>query len=349
MIKRVWMILLLAPIFFVALGLTGCSLTYVAHVMTGQMRIAEKKENIQTIIKAATLPSAEIEKLKLVQDVRKFSFETLKLTQNDNYTEYVKLDRDYVAMNIVVCPKDTLKPHTWWFPFIGNIGYLGFFNIDYAREVQKEFDEDNYDTYLRGVSAYSTLGWFDDPVFSTMLKYSDESLANTIIHELAHGTIYKNGDTPFNEGVATFIGNVGSIQFLIQHYGRESKLHRLALDNQHDALLFSRFIRSSQERLSKYYSSPLSSKEKIAGRHVKFKEIKDNFRNLKPQFKTRQYHYFEQLQLNNAVMAGFGQYYEELELFEKVWKKNKKDFIKTLELFKKAQRVENAMAFLRAH
>ncbi|MBI3018374.1 MAG: aminopeptidase [Deltaproteobacteria bacterium] len=291
--------LLKFSIFFLGgvLFLEGCSLPYLAHVSRGQLQILNRRQKIEEAIQKGRVSDAQKKKLELVLEVRKYAIERLKLRGSESYTKYVDLKRDFVAYNLVVCPKDRLDPTTWWFPFAGRVAYLGFFDKEYALKTKKEFEEDGYDTYLRGVSAYSTLGWFDDPIFSTMLAFRDETLANVIIHELTHGTIYRKGDTAFNEGVAKFI---------------------------------SRW----RKALEAYYAAPQSSDEKILKRESEFLKIKEDFQKLKPKLKTSSYLYFDRLPLNNAIFAAFGQYYEDLSLFEKVWEKHHRNLLETLEFFK---------------
>lgn len=328
------------------LCLQGCSVPYLFHVSTGHLRLIEKREDIEQVIQDDALSPSDIEKLKLVLEIREFSINRLGLNANGHYTQFVKLNREAVAYNLVVCPKDALTPYSWWFPFAGRLGYLGFFNKRYAMEVQDEYKEKGYDTYVRGVSAYSTLGWFNDPVLSSMLTYSEEGLANLIIHELAHGTVYKKGDTEFNEGVATFIGNVGSIQFLVQKYGKNSLPSLRAVDRERDDLLFSRFMEEARKSLEAFYRQPLPIEEKIKRRETEFKRIKEKFLHLKPQFKTSSYAYFEKLPFNNAVLAGFGQYYKDLKIFERVWIQCHHDFKKALDIFIKAQNEDDPTGYL---
>lgn len=325
----------------------GCSLHYIAHVSRGQMQLMKGREKIEEVIQKDDLTAQQKLKLKFVLEVRKYAIESLGLSASQSYTQFVDIKRDVVAYNLVVCPKDHLKPYDWWFPFIGNVEYLGFFDKKYALETQKEYEEEGYDTYLRGVSAYSTLGWFDDAVFSTMLKYDEGSLANIIIHELTHATIYKKGDTAFNEGVATFVGNKGSLAFLIQTFEKKSKIVKRTKDLDYDELLFSKFIDRSLNELNRYYQSLVSSEVKIKKREDEFVKIKRNFLKLKLQFKTHAYDYFEKLSLNNAILISFAQYQKDLNIFEKVWIKQKKDIKRMVEFLKKIQDEDEPMGYLK--
>lgn len=327
---------------------TGCS--YLAHVTKGQIAIMNKAEPISSVLKQGRLSSADQEKLKLILEIRDFSSKALGLTPDGSYLEYVdlsKLRRDAVAYNLVVCPKDRLEPHTWWFPFIGRIGYLGFFDREYAFETKKEYEEEGYDTYLRAVSAYSTLGWFDDPIFSSMLSFRQDQLANLIIHELTHATIYKSGDTLFNEGIATFIGNKGSIAFMVQKYGEQSKQRRDALDAQHDDLLFSKYIEKAKKRLDQFYSQPLTKEEKVERREKEFHLLRNDFIKLKAAFKTKDYEGFERIIFNNAVFAGLEQYYGDLSLYEKIWEIHHRRFVVMIDIFKRAEAEEDSIGYLK--
>ncbi len=339
----VWLPFLLIVLF----PLQGCSLPYLFHVAAGQMRLIEKRKDVSEILNDPEFSEKKKDKLRFISEVRNFAIQKLHLTAHDNYTQYVELDRDSVAYNLVVCPKDTLTPKGFWFPFVGDIHYLGFFNTPYALEMKSEFDEEGYDTHLRGVSAYSTLGWFSDPIFSSMMGYPENVLANLIIHELTHGTIYKKGDTEFNEGVSTFVGNQGSIQFLIQKFGEGSTLHVAAQRDQADDIVFSNFIQNAKRKLTQFYEKQLSSEERIVGRERIFEQIKKDFLDIKKKFKTTNYDFFEKMNLNNAVIVGFGQYYGGLDIFEKVWILQRRDFQKTLQIFKEAAEAQDSFEYLK--
>ena len=336
------------PVFFgVSLLLQGCSLPYIFHVGTGQLRLMEKKEPIEKVLQSGKLSPEDQKKLTYILEIRKFATEQLKLSMNNNYTEFVQLDGEAPVYNLVVCPKDKLEPYTWWFPVAGRLAYLGFFNKPYAVETRDAYEAEGYDTYLRGAAAYSTLGWFDDPIFSSMLHYDEETLSNLIIHELTHATIYKAGNTDFNEGVATFIGNVGSIAYLKYRFGKKSPHYYKAVHSEADDLFFSTFIKTSQEKLNHLYRENISIGEKIKRREKGFAEIKRSFKESKTKFKTTSYDFFEKLPLNNAVLMSFGQYYQDLSLYKQVWLKHHENFADTLNIFKQAASQDDPITFLR--
>lgn len=320
--------------------LTSCSIRYLAHVTKGQIQLMTSRQNIQEAIDEQKFTPEEVQKLSLVLDVRQFGIDTLGLEKTKSYEKVVQLNRPYVAYNIVVCPKDKLEPVSWSFPFAGSVAYLGFFDLDYAKEYQKDYEAENYDVYLRGVSAYSTLGWFDDPLFSSMLQYREDTLANLILHEMAHATVYVGGNTEFNEGMATFIGNQGALDYFEKKHGKNSKFYKNARASQEDEILFSGFIQKAKQKLTQFYT--LTSKDMVLQKRKQvFQDIQREFKEeISPKLKIS-YQGFLDLPLNNAVMVGLGQYVSQLDLFQKIWLKNGKNLKKMILYLKDSASTEN--------
>ncbi|MBI4041287.1 MAG: aminopeptidase [Deltaproteobacteria bacterium] len=331
---------------------SGCSLSYLAHVSWGQLSLMHERRNIQEAIDEGIFSKDEIEKLKLIQEVREFAIHDLHLSSpsSKSYQKVVPLSRDSVVYAVVVCPQDSLKPLTWTFPFSGEVSYLGFFNLEKAKNTQTEYEEDHYDVYVRGVSAYSTLGWFEDPIYSTMLRYAHDQLVNLVIHELMHETVYLKGKTDFNEGLATFVGNQGALLFLEKKFGKKSKYYQHALDDQADEALFSNFMKESSVALQKYYTQSLPREEKIKQRGGQFEKIKGRFQKLKPKLKLPGYRSFDRMTWNNAVFAGWGQYLSHLDVFEKVWIQNNRNLVQLVQYFKEQEEIlseqENPIEYL---
>lgn len=173
----------------------GCSLSYIANSGLEQSRLLLKRQPIKKVLLKKNLSQKLKSKLKLVEEVKEFSESHLGLKQTKNYSSYVDVHRPYLTWLLRAAHTDSLTPYEWWFPIIGKVPYKGYFKKEEALRAQKKFDPKKYDTYVRGVSAYSTLGWFNDPVVSTMLKYKDHNLVNLIIHESVHASIYKKSHT----------------------------------------------------------------------------------------------------------------------------------------------------------
>jgi predicted aminopeptidase len=198
--------------------------------------------------------------------------------------------------------------------------------------VRKELD-----TFIQRAAAYSTLGWVKDPIFSSMLQWDQVTLANLILHEMTHATVYFKGETDFNEQLATFIGNRGAIDFLIDKYGMASKEVAEAIHIQEDDLLFSQWIDRAYQRLSTFYAKEISKDEKLRGREEIFRSIQEEFKEIKAQFKTDCYKDFGERELNNAVLLACRRYVHRLEKFETLYEQLGKDIRRVVEYFKTIQ------------
>ena len=222
----------------------------------------------------------------------------------------------------------------WSFPIVGKVTYKGFFTREGALREKRGLDESDYDTYLQPSGAYSTLGWLKDPIFSSMLKWDEGTLANLILHEMAHATVYFKGKTDFNEQMATFIGNRGAIDFLTERYGPGSKEVLWAIQSQEDDLFFSQWVDQAYERLSTFYGQRISREEKLKEREKVFQVLQEEFREMKSRFKTDGHRHFDQIPLNNAVLLAHRQYFHRLETFQRLYEYLGRDLRRVVELMK---------------
>jgi len=202
---------------------TGCAnLGYYTQAVTGQLDILGRTRSITELLDdspvAATRPLSPTVKARLatVLRVRDFATQALALPDNDSYRVYADLDRAQVAWNIVATPEFSLTPKEWCFPVAGCVPYRGYFSRKHAQEFASALRDDRLDVRVAGVAAYSTLGWFRDPVFSTQLRRSDTDIAALIFHELAHQKLYLPGDASFNESFATTVEIEGTRLWLTQ-------------------------------------------------------------------------------------------------------------------------------------
>ncbi|MBF0509034.1 MAG: aminopeptidase, partial [Deltaproteobacteria bacterium] len=194
-------------------GLMGCRPAYLWQAMTGQAGLLQGSLSKDDPRLKAELTAADFDKLAYVAEVVDFAQKELGLAKSDNYQKVYPRNQGAVIYVLSAAPRDQLTSETWWFPVVGRMGYLGFFDKEMAVRYKKELDEAGLDTHLRPALAYSTLGWFNDPVTRPMLGLSKPVLASLIIHELTHVTLYVNGQTDFNEGLANFVGQAGAIRF----------------------------------------------------------------------------------------------------------------------------------------
>ena len=194
---------------------SGCSeLGYYAQATRGQMHILGAREDISELIADSNTPDTLRQRLQLAQDIRSFAVDSLALPDTAAYTSYTATGRKYVVWNVLAAPAYDLSLKTWCFPVAGCVSYKGYFTRGGALALEQQLASENYDTFLYGVSAYSTLGWFADPVLDTFIDYPDISLASLLIHEMAHQVVYVKDDSSFNEAFATAVEHAGTKEWI---------------------------------------------------------------------------------------------------------------------------------------
>jgi len=315
------------------LSLTGCGkLSYIANLGWHQGSISFHSVPIKEVLNDPKQNPDIAEKIRFIQKVKRYGEERIGLRKTSCYSTFYE-HQGPILYVVTACEKDRLQDYQWNFPVIGAVTYKGFFSKRDALKEQQELEKKGYDTYLRPAGAYSTLGYFGDPIFSSLLKWDVGNLSNLILHEMTHTTCYFKGNTDFNEQMATFIGNQGSILFLSEKYGSESAEVLQAIQSQHDDLLFSRWIDQACERLSEFYERKISREEKLKGRKEVFRSLQEEFKSIKPQFQTETYEMFGgEKPLNNAILLGHRQYYQRLEMFEMAYQILGHDLKKVLAL-----------------
>jgi predicted aminopeptidase len=200
---------------FLLVVLGGCeSLGYYHHLVFGQLRILSRRQQIAAMVADETVPDALRSKLEFVLKVREFARSELFLPVDNHYLSYVDLQRSFAAWNVYAASEFSLQPRVWRYPIIGQAAYRGFFSEEAARAYAEKLAAQGDDTYVGGAVAYSTLGWFDDPVFSTMLQSSHTDIAALLFHELAHQILYVADDTAFNESFASAVEQEGIRRWL---------------------------------------------------------------------------------------------------------------------------------------
>lgn len=192
------------------LPLSGCSsLGYYAHVSSGHMAVLGARQPIERVLADERTDAGLRERLAEVLEAREFASAHLQLPRNRSYTRYVELDRHYVVWNVFATQEFSLTPLRHCFPFAGCVPYRGWFDQARAQAYAERLRERGLETHVGGVAAYSTLGWFADPVLSTMLHWDEDELIGIVFHELAHQKLYVRGDAAFNESLAMFVQRQG--------------------------------------------------------------------------------------------------------------------------------------------
>jgi predicted aminopeptidase len=251
------------------LGVGGCSPLYVIRAGIAEARILAGRRPIPEVVRDSAIDARTRGKLVLAMEAREWARDSLRLDVGDSYTSFTQLDSDTLALVLSAAYRDRLEARTWWFPIVGDVPYRGFFSEEVALREQRELEAEGYDTYLRPTSAFSTLGWFADPLVSSLLREDEVDLVETIIHELAHNHLFVPGRVRFNESFATFVGRAGAIDFFCRRRGGgpDTVWCLRAQARWRDFQRFSRWLDPLVTDLQALYSdASLSSEQKVARR-----------------------------------------------------------------------------------
>ncbi len=314
-----------AGILGVAWLLEGCSVGYIFHVGKGQLKIVCGTKNIESVLEDPEVPESEKQKIRLVQEAKAFGEAELGLASSKNYTRYYRVEQPPVAHNLTASPKFELEAHTWCFPIAGCLPYKGFFTEERAKRESARMAERGFDTYVRPVGAYSTLGWFKDPVFSTMLKYRDTALVEVILHEMVHRTIFLKDQGAFNEGVATFVGKQGTEAFFRNRGGLSPEQIEAMRQKGEAKRLFQTTMFDLADRLRSLYGSEAPEGEKLARRAMIFEEAKEDLQQGLETLGTTRYQGILKQEWNNAFLVSYLTYHEDPGLWEALFERFDRD------------------------
>ncbi len=312
----------------------GCQIGYLARAGIGQAGVLLSRRPVAEVLASGELSEEEARKLRLVGEARRYAFERIGLDRSGSYTSFYDTGGKPVAYNVQACAKDRFAQVSWWFPIVGSITYKGYFTEGEAKAEAARLAEDGFDTLVSPVAGYSTLGWFDDPILSSMLRYQDEDLVDLIIHELTHGTVYVPSNVTFNENLATFVGYRGAIDFFTERDGRDSDAVKRAKLARRDSVLFSRFVDELHGELEELYASGRPSEELLVAREEVFAAGKRRFAELQKEMSPGAYGAIAKRPLNNASVLAYRAYVRELESFEAVWRASGENLRRTVSVFR---------------
>jgi len=295
---------------------TAC---YLSRGAWEEAKILSRRQPISELVRDPRTPKDAREKLKVVLAARQYARDSLKLRTKDSFTTYSRLDHDTLVLVVSAAYRDTLKPYTWWFPIVGRVPYKGYFDFDAARRAAKDLAADGFDVYVRPSDAFSTLGFFNDPLLNTTLKGDSLGLANTVIHELTHNTFYASGQAPFNESFAMFVGARGAAAFF-RSRGQEAAAAKLDARWEDDKLLARFWARVIKSLDSAYAAHPESREARIAARDTVYIRARAALvGEIAPQFKTINPLYAERVPLDNAALLARRVYATDLDVFDQVY------------------------------
>lgn len=314
------------------LGGWGCNLNYYWHLARGQSRVLSKRLPVQALLARSDLAEPTRTQLELIQAVLGYA-ESVGLQPDDQYTTFYDTGGGPISWNVSACPPDRFVPYTWDFPLVGEVPYKGFFRRDWADAERDALAAEGYDAMVRPVSAYSTLGFFADPILRSMLGYPPDQLADLILHELTHARVYAPSQTDFNESLATFVGRQGALLFLAQHFGPNTPLLQQARARRADAALFRHFMAETVAALDSLYSLGLPRSAVLRDRQVVFAQRQRAFALIQAQFTHNRYDGFLEWELNNARLLSYRRYNANLALFAAVYRACDEDLASALDIF----------------
>lgn len=308
----------------------------------GQLKIIWHARAIEEVLADPHVADSLKQKIRLTQEIRNFAVDSLGVNDSDSYKTVYDQKGKPVLWVVTACEPFSLKDKKWSFPVLGSFSYKGFFKYEKALQEKNKWEKEGYDTGIRTVSAWSTLGILDDPIMSELLFRSEGELANTIIHELTHATLFVKDDLKFNENLASFIGNEGAEAFLQHKYGKNSVAYKQYVYHQYDHKLFAAHMLKGVERLDSLYQSFLPDMAKEQKQSLKEKEIRSiladaNMLNFKhPRYRNFTENLLQRDSLpNNTFFKSYVRYQSTVASLEEEYNKQFKGDIKAYLLYLK--------------
>ena len=298
------------------LALSGCeTLSYYAQAIGGQLELLHRAQPLTEWISNRATPPVLRRRLELAARMREFASRELALPDNGSYRSYAELSRPYVVWNVFAAPEFSVRPVESCFPIAGCVAYRGFFARDGAERYTAQERAAGLDVFSYGVPAYSTLGWFDDPLLSTFIHYPESELARLIFHELAHQVVYVKGDTTFNESFAVTVQDEGVRRWL-ESEGRGAELAAFrAAQARNDE--FADLIEDAHKRLARLYAEALAPGAMRAAKRAEFAQLNERYAALKVRWSG--YAGFDRLMRdpNNALLASISTYTQRVPGFRR--------------------------------
>ena len=299
-----------------ALSPTGC---YLSRAGWEEAQILGRRKPIATLVGDPALDEATRGKLRLVLEARDYARYTLGLDVGDSFTTYSALERDTLVLLVSAAHRDRLEEHTWWFPIVGRVPYKGFFDFGAARALAADLQRQGLDVYMRPASAFSTLGWFNDPLLSTTLRSDSLELVNTVIHEVTHNSYYGAGQAAFNESFANFVGARGAEAFF-RARGETAAADEVVLRWEDEKRLAAFWGTLYASLDSAYRSHPGSRDARLAARDTVFARARRALiAEIGPQLRTMPARYAERVTLDNAALMARRVYLTDVEIFDRAY------------------------------
>jgi predicted aminopeptidase len=311
-----------------ALLLSGC---YLWKQGTRVLSYTSRSVPIPKLLQRPETPDSLKQFFLLVNEIRAYAADSIGLAKNSNFTRFVSINKPYLIDLVSAAGKADFVSYTWCYPFFGCWPLRGYFdNADAIREANR-LKKLGLDVSLGRAAAFSTLGFLSDPVYSFMKNYSVYWIADLIIHEQTHTTVYVKNQVDFSEEFATFMGSEGALGFIRSKYGETSEQVQNAVKESRDIDTYYRSIQSLYRALSAVYGSTIPLKEKLQKKQEIIAGFKDSIaRNYNAIFLTQEYRGIEKADINNALISLDMTYALDLDLFYKLYEKENRDLRATV-------------------
>lgn len=336
------------------LFLSGCStLAYYWQSISGQLSVMEQARPIDDWLKDQHTPEKLKRRLQMVQQARRYAVQELALPDNDSYRKYADLKRPYVVWNVVATPELSLQPIQSCFPITGCLAYRGYFHKQDAMHYAHKLLKQGNDVYVGGIPAYSTLGWFNDPLLNTMMHWQDYDLVGMLFHELAHQKVYVKNDTRFNEAYAMTVEQEGLSRWMNAR-GQPQEYKKYLQDRKRYAA-FVHMILKARNRLEKLYASKRSPGEKRLGKKHILRGLQQHYRHFRHKWHYSGYDKWMFSGVNNAKIISIATYHDLVPAFRAVLKSVHGDFtrfhaaVKRLARLPKKERHAQLKMYLKQH
>jgi predicted aminopeptidase len=340
---RRWIVVV--ALLLVVTAVCGCqTVSFYKQAIAGQYELFAHQESVDKLASAPDTPIPLRDKLRLVQELRQFAKQELKLPVDGHYQKYVDVHRQFVVWNVEAAPEFSLEPKSWWYPVVGRLDYRGYFSKKAAQKYSQYLRGKGYDVYLGGVEAYSTLGWFKDPLLNTFIFEPAPDLAEIIFHELGHQRVFARGDTDFNEAFATTVGQEGARRWLRAR--GDTNAYTIYTNELRHTDQFVHLVGATRARLLTLYGDRVTeegkvkeTKEKsIPPDHLRIEkerimnELKEQFAKARTEWGSdTQYDDWFGHEVNNAQLNSVAAYYDLVPAFERLLASNGGDLEKFYE------------------
>ena len=331
--------LLLIPLCLLPL-FSGC---YLLKQGTYLLNYNSRSRPIEKVLAQESISGDVGVMLSMVQEIRRYAVEEIGLEDNRNYTRYLEMDRDYLVDVASACTADSFTPYEWRFPLFGSFPYKGFYEPEDARREASRLERRGLDVWVRQVDGFSTLGFFSDPIYSFMTEYSLFALADLIIHEQTHATVFVKNEIQFSEELATFVGREGALSFLRDRYGEDSEAYRQALASLSDWSRYRDRVIELYDELDTLYRSETDSRTISAEKQRIVEDFNQRLRSEATElFQSNRFRSFEGIPVNNAYILSFVRYSQDLDIFYKLYKARGGDLKATVETLKQVKKVKGS-------